>query len=98
MHFTWSPSQKNKSLKKNLHFLLPQLIQLLLRHGADPTLRNYEAQTALEVATGGTKTLLLDSVTRATESSHRLLLQAAWQGNIEVICRLLVSCFVFDNS
>ena len=45
----------------------------------------------MEVATGGTKTMLLDSVSRATESSHRLLLQAAWQGNIEVIQRLLVS-------
>jgi hypothetical protein len=60
----------------------------------DPTLRNYEAQTAVEVATGGTKTLLLDSVSRATESSHRLLLQAAWQGNIEVIRRLLVGGFL----
>ncbi|KAK7099181.1 uncharacterized protein [Littorina saxatilis] len=73
-----------------------KILQLLLRHGADPTLRNYEAQTALEVATGGTKTMLLDSVNRASECSHRLLLQAAWQGNLEVIRRLLSSGKVLD--
>ncbi|PVD33929.1 hypothetical protein C0Q70_05191 [Pomacea canaliculata] len=67
-----------------------KMIQLLLRHGADPTLHNYEAQTALEVATSATKTILLDWVNRSTECTHRLLLQAAWQGNLEVIRRLLV--------
>ncbi|KAL8569123.1 hypothetical protein ACOMHN_055039 [Nucella lapillus] len=66
-----------------------KMVQLLLRHGADPTLRNYNAKTAVEEATGPTLTVLLDSVTKATESSHRLLLQAAWQGDVEVIRRLL---------
>lgn len=73
------------------------MIQLLLRHGADPTLHNYEAQTALEVATSATKTILLDWVNRSTECTHRLLLQAAWQGNLEVIRRLLVSLTFFSG-
>lgn len=69
---------------------LTQIVQLLLKHGADITLRNYENQTAVEVASAGIRTILLDSVERSTESSHRLLLQAAWQGNIKVLRRLLV--------
>ncbi|KAK7480430.1 hypothetical protein BaRGS_00028349 [Batillaria attramentaria] len=73
-----------------------KIAQLLLRHGADPTLRNYEAQTALEVATGAAKTMLLDSVARGTECTHRLLLQAAWQGNIEVIRRLVATNRMLD--
>ncbi|XP_062621332.1 uncharacterized protein LOC134282921 [Saccostrea cucullata] len=66
-----------------------KIVQLLLKHGADITLRNYENQTAVEVASVGIRTILLDSVDRSTESSHRLLLQAAWQGNIRVLRKLL---------
>lgn len=66
-----------------------KIVQLLLKHGADITLRNYENQTAVEVASAGIRTILLDSVERSTESFHRLLLQAAWQGNIKVLRRLL---------
>ncbi|XP_060068251.1 probable serine/threonine-protein kinase DDB_G0282963 [Ylistrum balloti] len=66
-----------------------KIVQLLLKHGADITLRNYEGQTAVEVASASIKTLLLDSINRSTESSHRLLLQAAWQGNIRVLNKLL---------
>ena len=73
-------------------FLLQfQIVQLLLRHSADITLRNYEGQTAVEVASGSIRSLLLESVERSTEASHHLLLQAAWQGDIKVIKRLLVS-------
>ncbi|XP_061177816.1 uncharacterized protein LOC133186594 isoform X2 [Saccostrea echinata] len=66
-----------------------KIVQLLLKHGADITLRNYENQTAVEVASAGIRTILLDSVDRSTESFHRLLLQAAWQGNIKVLRKLL---------
>ncbi|XP_069131824.1 uncharacterized protein [Argopecten irradians] len=66
-----------------------KIVQLLLKHGADITLRNYDGQTAVEVASTSIRTLLLDSVDRSTESSHRLLLQACWQGNIRVIKKLL---------
>lgn len=76
-------------------FLLTKIVQLLLKHGADITLRNYENQTAVEVASAGIRTILLDSVERSTESFHRLLLQAAWQGNIKVLRRLLV-CILWE--
>ncbi|KAL3841916.1 hypothetical protein ACJMK2_020005, partial [Sinanodonta woodiana] len=66
-----------------------KIVQLLLKHGADVTLRNYEGQTAVEIASPAIKTILLDSIGGATEASHRLLLQAAWQGNITVIKKLL---------
>ncbi|XP_067654331.1 uncharacterized protein [Haliotis asinina] len=66
-----------------------KIVQLLLKHGADPTLRNYEGQVAVEVASASIKTIILDSVEKTTESSHRLLLQAAWQGNIKIVRKLL---------
>ncbi|XP_046371744.2 uncharacterized protein LOC124145836 [Haliotis rufescens] len=66
-----------------------KIVQLLLKHGADPTLRNYEGQVAVEVALASIKMILLDSVEKTTESSHRLLLQAAWQGNIKIVRKLL---------
>ncbi|CAC5404425.1 Mitogen-activated protein kinase kinase kinase 19,Mitogen-activated protein kinase kinase kinase 3,Mitogen-activated protein kinase kinase kinase 2,Mitogen-activated protein kinase kinase kinase NPK1,MAP3K epsilon protein kinase 1,Mitogen-activated protein kinase kinase kinase ANP1,Mitogen-activated protein kinase kinase kinase 1,Mitogen-activated protein kinase kinase kinase nsy-1,Cytokinesis protein sepH,Serine/threonine-protein kinase sepA,Mitogen-activated protein kinase kinase kinase YODA,Mitogen-acti len=66
-----------------------KIVQLLLKHGADVTLRNYENQTAVDVASSAIKTVLLDSVERTTESWHHLLLQAAWQGNIKVVRKLL---------
>jgi len=67
-----------------------QIVQLLLRHGADITLRNYEGHTAVEVASPSIRAILLESVERSTEASHQLLLQAAWQGDIKVVSRLLV--------
>lgn len=78
-------------------FLLTKIVQLLLKHGADITLRNYENQTAVEVASAGIRTILLDSVERSTESFHRLLLQAAWQGNIKVLRRLLVCTLILSS-
>ncbi|XP_021359609.1 uncharacterized protein LOC110454439 [Mizuhopecten yessoensis] len=66
-----------------------KIVQLLLRQGADITLRNYEGKTAVEVASTSIKTLLLDSIDRSTESSHRLLLQAGWQGDVGVLNKLL---------
>ncbi|XP_076113862.1 uncharacterized protein LOC143082178 isoform X1 [Mytilus galloprovincialis] len=66
-----------------------KIVQLLLKHGADVTLRNYENQTAVDVASSAIKLVLLDSVERTTESWHHLLLQAAWQGNVKVVRKLL---------
>ncbi|CAG2255860.1 Mitogen-activated protein kinase kinase kinase 19 [Mytilus edulis] len=66
-----------------------KIVQLLLKHGADVTLRNYEIQTAVDVASSAIKSVLLDSVERTTESWHHLLLQAAWQGNVKVVRKLL---------
>ncbi|KAK6190356.1 hypothetical protein SNE40_002244 [Patella caerulea] len=73
-----------------------KIVQLLIKHGADPTLHNYEKLSALEMATSNIKTILLDSVEKTTESSHRLLLQAAWQGNIKIVRRLLSQNKVLD--
>lgn len=71
-----------------------QIVQLLLRHGADITLRNYEGHTAVEVASPSIRSLLLESVERSTEASHQLLLQAAWQGDLKVVSRLLVCNYI----
>ncbi|WAR01997.1 M3K19-like protein [Mya arenaria] len=60
-----------------------KIVQLLLRHGADVTLRNYEGHTAVEVASNAIRSILLDSVERSTEASHQVLLQAAWQGDLK---------------
>ncbi|XP_060566033.1 serine-rich adhesin for platelets-like isoform X2 [Ruditapes philippinarum] len=73
-----------------------KIVQLLLRHGADITLRNYEGQTAVEVASPSIRSILLESVERSTEASHQLLLQAAWQGDIQVVSRLLSQKKVLD--
>ncbi|XP_041365735.1 uncharacterized protein LOC121380819 [Gigantopelta aegis] len=73
-----------------------RIVHLLLKHGADPTLHNYKDQTAVEVATPSIKTVLLDSVEKSTESPHRLLLQAAWQGNVKVVHKLLKENKVID--
>ena len=63
---------------------------MLLRHGADTTLCNYEAQTALETAFSPVRTMLLDWLDKQPGSSEKLLLQAAWQGNLAVVSRILV--------
>ncbi|KAL4224924.1 hypothetical protein ACF0H5_015620 [Mactra antiquata] len=73
-----------------------KIVQLLLKHGADITLRNYEGQTAVEVASPTIKSILLESVERSTEASHQLLLQAAWQGDNKVVARLLSQKKVLD--
>ncbi|XP_052799518.1 uncharacterized protein LOC128231131 isoform X2 [Mya arenaria] len=73
-----------------------KIVQLLLRHGADVTLRNYEGHTAVEVASNAIRSILLDSVERSTEASHQVLLQAAWQGDLKVINRLLSQKKVLD--
>ncbi len=66
-----------------------QIVALLLRHGADITLRNFEGQTAVEVASPQIRQALLDSVDKG--GPHRNLLQAAWQGNARLIRKILVS-------
>ncbi|GFO00089.1 sps1/ste20-related protein kinase ysk4 [Plakobranchus ocellatus] len=66
-----------------------KIVELLLRNGADTTLCNYEAQTALETAFSPIRTLLLDWLDGQPGNSEKLLLQAAWQGNLAVINRIL---------
>ncbi|GFR69154.1 SPS1/STE20-related protein kinase YSK4 [Elysia marginata] len=66
-----------------------KIVELLLRNGADATLCNYEAQTALETAFSPVRTLLLDWLDKQPGNSEKLLLQAAWQGNLAVINRIL---------
>ena len=62
---------------------------LLLKNGCDVTLRNYEGQTALEVASPQIQHQLLDGVDNG--GPHRNLLQAAWQGNATLLQNILVS-------
>ena len=72
---------------------LYQIVQLLLKHGADITLRNYEGLTAVEVASPQLQQQLLDAVDKGGQ--HRNLLQAAWQGNAQLVNKILVSSQVF---
>ena len=67
-----------------------KITQLLLKYGADITLRNYDNQTAIDVARPNVLRPLLESVSRVG-CSPRHLLQAAWQGNLATVRRLLVS-------
>ncbi|CAG5117599.1 unnamed protein product, partial [Candidula unifasciata] len=66
-----------------------KVVELLLRHGADATLCNYETQTALETAYLPVKTIILDWIDSQEELNERLLLQAAWQGNLSVVRKVL---------
>ena len=71
-------------------------MQLLLKHGADITLRNYEGLTAVEVASPQLQQQLLDAVDKGGQ--HRNLLQAAWQGNAQLVNKILVSFSGLYNS
>ena len=71
-------------------------MQLLLKHGADITLRNYEGLTAVEVASPQLQQQLLDAVDKGGQ--HRNLLQAAWQGNAQLVNKILVSFSGLNNS
>ena len=65
-------------------------MELLLRHGADVTLRNYEGQTTVEVPVSPQiRTALLEAVDKG--GPHRNLLQAAWQGDAKLTHKILVS-------
>ena len=66
-----------------------QIVELLLKHGADVTLRNYDGQTAVEVGSSIIGRLILDSV--SCGGPHRNLLQAAWQGDSVLVQKILVS-------
>ncbi|XP_059179297.1 uncharacterized protein LOC131958339 [Physella acuta] len=68
-----------------------KIIELLLKNGADTTLCNHESQTAVEVAAPSVRTVLLDWVETHKELNEKLLLQAAWQGNLSVISEILSS-------
>ena len=66
-----------------------QMVEVLLQHGADVTLRNFEGQTAVEVASPVILQKLLEAVDKG--GPQRNLLQAAWQGNATVMRKILVS-------
>ncbi|XP_033099233.1 uncharacterized protein LOC117102891 [Anneissia japonica] len=72
-----------------------KIVQLLLKYGADVTLNNCEHQTAVGVAQPNIRRILINSVDR-TGSSPRHLLQAAWQGNLKVVQKLLKESRVLD--
>ena len=65
------------------------MVEVLLQHGADVTLRNFEGQTAVEVASPVILQKLLEAVDKG--GPQRNLLQAAWQGNATVMRKILVS-------
>ncbi|XP_066280463.1 uncharacterized protein [Branchiostoma lanceolatum] len=65
-----------------------RIVDLLLKYGADITLRNHEGQTAMDLAPAHVCRMLLESVDRVG-TSHRHLLQAAWQGNTRKVKALL---------
>ena len=62
---------------------------MLLRRGADVTLRNFEGQTAVELASAQIQQTLLTAVDKG--GPHRNLMQASWQGNSHVVKKILVS-------
>ncbi|KAI8481951.1 hypothetical protein Bbelb_403130, partial [Branchiostoma belcheri] len=72
-----------------------RIVDLLLKYGADITLRNHEGQTAMDLAPSHLCRLLLESVDRVG-TSHRHLLQAAWQGNTRKVRALLAGRKALD--
>ncbi|EDO47820.1 predicted protein [Nematostella vectensis] len=67
-----------------------KVVSLLLNYGADITLSNDAGQSVLDMAPRSLIPLLIDSVERQGTSSRHLL-QAAWQGNVQILKRLLSS-------
>ncbi|PFX25973.1 Mitogen-activated protein kinase kinase kinase 19 [Stylophora pistillata] len=67
-----------------------KVVSLLLNYGADITLHNNKGQTVLDIATDSMRPLLLGSVARQGYSSRHIL-QAAWQGNFQLVKKLLSS-------
>ncbi|XP_062504419.1 uncharacterized protein LOC134181206 [Corticium candelabrum] len=66
-----------------------KVVSYLLSRGADVTLQNDNNTTALEAAVNDEiRKLILDSVSRQGVTGRHLL-QAAWQGDIRVVCQLL---------
>ncbi|XP_073490383.1 mitogen-activated protein kinase kinase kinase 19 [Aquarana catesbeiana] len=62
----------------------PEVIAILLDHGADVTLCNSNCQTALHIANDGIRAHLLSAVKR-TSYPQLALAQAAWQGDLDTI-------------
>ncbi|KAJ7322785.1 hypothetical protein OS493_032970 [Desmophyllum pertusum] len=72
-----------------------KVVSLLLNYGADITLCNSRGQSVLDFASDSMRPLLLGSVTRQGYSSRHLL-QAAWQGNSQLVKKLLSSKSLLD--
>ncbi|OCT63359.1 mitogen-activated protein kinase kinase kinase 19 [Xenopus laevis] len=84
------PVTENTALIIAVERNLPELVALLLDHGADVTLCNVNNQTALHVASEGIQRQLLNAVHRSA-FPHLQLLQAAWQEDLEALQQLLVT-------
>ncbi|XP_041466973.1 uncharacterized protein LOC121417356 isoform X2 [Lytechinus variegatus] len=73
-----------------------KLIRLLLKYGADVTLRNAATECVLDLTEDRQiRKLLLESVLRKGVSPRHLL-QAAWQGNAQVVRQLLNESKILD--
>ncbi|XP_031570954.1 ankyrin-1-like isoform X2 [Actinia tenebrosa] len=66
------------------------IVKMLLNYGADITLLNDQGQSIFDLAPDSMIPMLLASVERQG-TSHRHLLQAAWQGNLQILRQLLSS-------
>jgi len=69
--------------------LLLQIVELLVRQGADVTAVNRDGQTAVDVASSTVVRHLLLAAVDQGGPLHNLS-QAAWQGNVVVLQRILV--------
>lgn len=74
-------------LTKNIVVL--QVVEFLLKKGADITLCNYSSQTAVHVANYDVQRQLL--AISGIQAPQRQLLQSSWQGDLEQLQHLLVS-------
>lgn len=72
-----------------------KVVSLLLNYGADITLCNNKGKSVLDFAPDSMRPLLLGSVARQGYSSRHLL-QAAWQGNVHLVKKLLSSKSMLD--